>query len=77
MSVLYCITTHICSQFQQHLDGMALSPSGGSMERGVVLLVLDIHISSTANKAVDAVSVAWEGVRVCVCVCVSVCCGIG
>ena len=69
---MYCTVTHICSQFQQHLDGMALSPGSRSMERSVVLLVLDIHVSSTANKAVDAVSVAWEGLRVCVCVCVCV-----
>ena len=69
--------THIGSQFQQHLDGMALSPSGRSMERGVVLLVLHIHISSATNKAVDAVSVSWEGrgggEDVCVCVCVYIC----
>ena len=58
--------THIGPQFQQHLDGMALSPGSSSMERGVVLLVLHIHISSATNKAVDAVSVAWEGVCMCV-----------
>ena len=55
------LVTHIGPQFQQHLDSMALSPSGRGMERGVVLLVLHIHISSATNKAVDAVSVAWEG----------------
>ena len=54
--------THIDPQFKQHLDGMALmSPGGCGMEQGVVLLVLHIHISSTTNKAVDAVSVTWEG----------------
>ena len=55
------LVTHIGPQFQQHLDSMALSPGGRSMERSVVLLVLHIHISSATNKAVDAVSVAWEG----------------
>ena len=65
MLVIYL--THIGAQFQQHLDGMALSPSSSGMERGVVLLVLHIHISSVTNKAVDAVSVAWEGMCVCVC----------
>ena len=54
--------THIGSQFQQHLDSMALSSSGCSMEWGIVLLVLHIHISFTTNQGVDAVSVA------CVCV---------
>ena len=53
--------THIGAQFQQHLDGMALSPGSRGMERGVVLLVLHIHVSSATNKAVDAVSVAWGG----------------